>query len=179
MAGIDGIGVENWRSKPVKEVVNNIDVVQEEDSEVATWAQAMAAIAGAPDNVTYDMAGGSTEEFTAELEAITQNGLAEGQAAEAPEGVEGVEEPEAVPEEEAKEEEGVIGEEKDDVGDVPDDTKPEGEEGEVDPNAPPKDVTDSETAEDTEEPDALANDEVNTDNEEIEKRKRKQGEVPE
>lgn len=74
---IDGINAnaQNWRVKPLRELVQNIDVVKEEDTQAAEWAQAMAAVANVPDNVTYDMAGGSVEEFTAELEEITANGL--------------------------------------------------------------------------------------------------------
>lgn len=177
MAGIDGIGIENWRNKPIKEIVNNMEVVEEEDSEVATWAQAMAAVAEAPDNVTYDMAGGSAEQFTQELEAVTANGLQAGEKTEAgaPEDVDVVGEAEEVPEEEAEE----AVEEEETAPEEPDEEeKAEAAAGEVeDPNAPPKDVVESETAEETEDG-VKTTDEVNTDDEELRKRKQKKGEEP-
>ena len=105
---IDGINssTQNWRVKPLRELVQNIDVVKEEDKQAAEWAQAMAAVANVPDNVTYDMAGGSVEEFTAELEEITANGLNPNETpksgeAETAEAVKNPEEVEAENEEEA------------------------------------------------------------------------------
>ncbi len=174
---IEGINVENWRAKPLKEVVNNMDVVEEQDTEVAQWAQAMAAVGNAPDNVTYNMAGGSTEDFTAELEAITQNGLPIEEQPEdgAPQDVEVVGQTDEVPPEE---EEPPVG--------TPDDGTNPNEQTEAqaatanDPNAPPQDVAESETAVDatTEEDVTLADESITTDNEEIEKRKRRRGEQP-
>lgn len=176
---IDGIGInaENWRAKPLKELVNNLDVVQEEDSDCAKWAQAMAAVANAPDNVTYDMAGGSIEEFTAELEAISQNGLPAAEQPEdaPPEDVEGIGKADEVPPEEEEPE----------VGDI-DEAANEENKAEAatanDPNAAAKtnlvaeegaDEPTSETA------DATAADSINTDNEAIQKRKIKKGEKQE
>lgn len=176
--GINGGNVENWRNKPVKEIVNNIDIVEEEDSEVAEWAQAMAAVANAPDNVTYDMAGGSVEAFTQELDEITENGGVP--AEEAPE--ENPEEPEAV----GKAGEVPPEEEEPDVGDV-DETNGEepgveGEGVEGEEEVPPEGevpAPEEETEGEEEEVDPLANDAINTDDEEIRKRKIKNGEEPE
>ncbi len=176
---IDGIGInaENWRAKPLKELVNNLDIVEEEDSECAKWAQAMSAVANAPDNVTYDMAGGSIEEFTAELEAITQNGLpVEEQPEDAPpEDVEGIGKADEVPPEEEEPE----------VGDIDDaaDEETKAEAGTAnDPNAAAKTnlVAEPGAEEPTSEAtDATAADSINTDNEEIQKRKIKKGEKQE
>ncbi|MCM1010841.1 MAG: hypothetical protein NC390_08235 [Fusobacterium sp.] len=176
---IDGIGInaENWRAKPLKEIVNNLDVVQEEDSDCAKWAQAMSAVANAPDNVTYDMAGGSIEEFTAELEAISQNGLPVEEQPEdmaPPEDVEGIGKADEVPPEEEEPE----------VGDI-DEAADEQTAAEAatanDPNAAAKtnlvaeDGADEPTSEVN---DATAADSINTDNEAIQKRKIKKGEKP-
>ncbi len=177
---IDGIGInaENWRAKPLKEVVSNLNVVEEEDSECAKWAQAMSAVANAPDNVTYDMAGGSIEEFTAELDEITQNGLPVEEQPEdgAPEDVEGVGKTDEVPPEEAEPEVG-------DVDDAADEqTKAEAAAGN-DPNAEAKDnlVGEPGADEPTSEGEdvTLADESITTDNEEIRKRKIKKGETPE
>ncbi len=177
---IDGIGpnVENWRAKPLKEIIGNINVVEEEDSECAQWAQAMAAITNAPDNVTYDMAGGSTAEFTAQLDEITQNGLPVEEQPEdgTPEDVEGVGKPDEVPPEEEEPE----------VGDI-DDTEDEATKAEAatanDPNAEAKTnlVGEPGADEPTSEGEdiTLADDAITTDNEEIRKRKIKKGEQPE
>lgn len=185
---IEGINVENWRAKPVKEIISNINVVEEEDSECAQWAQAMAAVANAPDNVTYESAGGSVEAFTAELDEITQNGLDPNNKTEAGK----TEDPDAV----AKAEEAPEGEEeggvdaKDEEGkppinpndpangaDNPD--KADGAKPEEDPGAVPVEGS-GETEEGGEEdPTAKQNKEILTDEEEIRKRKVKKGEVPE
>jgi len=176
---IDGIGInaENWRAKPLKEIVNNMDVVEEEDSECAKWAQAMSAVANAPDNVTYDMAGGSIEEFTAELEAITQNGLpVEEQPEEAPpEDVEGIGKTDEVPPEDEEPE----------VGDIDDAADEEEKAQAATANAPNAEDETNLVAEDgADEPtsgadEATAADAINTDNEEIQKRKIKKGEKTE
>lgn len=176
---IDGIGMnaENWRSKPLKELVNHLDVVEEEDSECAKWAQAMSAVANAPDNVTYDMAGGSIEEFTAELDEITQNGLpVEEQPEEAPpEDVEGIGQSDEVPPEEEEPEVG-----------VKDDTEDEEAKAEAatanDPNAEAKTnlVGESDADKPTSEGEdvTLADEAITTDDEAIRKRKIKKGEQP-
>lgn len=180
---IDGIGInaENWRAKPLKEIVNNLDVVEEEDSECAKWAQAMSAVANAPDNVTYDMAGGSIEEFTAELEAITQNGLtpteneSEEAADAAKEGVDAVDNTDEVPPEE----------EEPDVGDVDEVADEEAKAEAATANAPnAEDETNLVAEEGADETtskadEATAADTINTDNEAIQKRKIKKGEKPE
>lgn len=177
---IDGIGInaENWRAKPLKEIVNNLDIVEEEDSDCAKWAQAMSAVANAPDNVTYDMAGGSIEEFTAELEAISQNGLPPEEQPEdmaPPEDVEGIGKPDEVPPEE---EEPKVG----DIDDAADDQTEAEAATANDPNAAEKtnlvaeDGADEPTSEAT---DATAADTINTDNEAIQKRKIKKGEKQE
>ena len=176
---IDGINVENWRAKPLKELVNKMDVLEEEDSECAKWAQAMSAVANAPDNVTYDMAGGSVEEFTAELENITQNGLpVEEQPEEAPpEDVEGIGKADEVPPEE----------EEPAVGDI-DETAEENDQTEAeaatanDPNAAAKTnlVGESDAEKPTSEAEdvTMADESITTDTEEIRKRKIKKGEEP-
>lgn len=169
---IDGINgnVENWRNKPVKEVVNNLDIVQDEDTECAQWAQAMSAVTNAPDNVTYDMAGGSVEQFTVELEQITKNGLPEEeQPEEIPPDVEGVGKPGEVPPEE----------EEPDVGDV-DDTKDPEVPAAPEEETPPETVPDAgeEEEEGTDNPDDLANNDITTDDETIRKRRQKRGETP-
>lgn len=176
---IDGIGMnaENWRAKPLKEIVNNLDIVEEEDSDCAKWAQAMSAVANAPDNVTYDMTGGSVEEFTAELEAITQNGLPTDQQPEdmaPPEDVEGIGKPDEVPPEEEEPEVG-------DIDDAADDQTEAEAATANDPNADAE--TNLVTEDGADEPtsdanDANAADTINTDNEEIQKRKIKKGEPP-
>ena len=179
---IEGINVENWRAKPLKEVVNNMDVVEAEDSECAQWAQAMAAVADAPDNVTYDMAGGSTEEFTAQLEEITQKGLApEGEAENgAPEDVEGVDKAKEAPAEEEKPEVG----DKDETEDKPGDTDDAGagaqavvekEKAEAATGAEPTEEEGEGEGDDI----TLADEALTTDQEEIRKRKIKKGEKPE
>lgn len=171
---IDGIGInaENWRAKPFKEIINNMDIVEEEDSDCAKWAQAMSAVANAPDNVTYNMAGGSVEAFTAELEEISQNGLPQTEQPEdmaPPEDVEGVGKTEEVPPEE----------EEPKVGDI-DEGNDEDKEPEVpnNPNAVNENfpVADDETDEPTPEEDNTTT--INTDNEVIQKRKIKKGEKP-
>ena len=175
---IDGIGAntENWRAKPLKDVVNNLNVVEEEDSECAQWAQAMSAVANAPDNVTYDMAGGSVEEFTAELEAITQNGLPTEEQPEdtPPEDVVGVGKTDEVPPEE----------EEPKVGDVDEGNNEEvaAENGTANNPVVAAEtnlVTEDGANEPTPETDeTTAADAINTDNEEIRKRKIKKGEQP-
>lgn len=177
---IDGIGInaENWRAKPLKEVVNNLDIVEEEDSDCAKWAQAMAAVANAPDNVTYDMAGGSTEEFTAELEAITQNGLPVNEQPEdtPPEDVEAIGQADEIPPEEAEPEVGDIDEAAEDQREAEAATANDpnaaaktnlvGEPGADEPTSEAEDIT-------------LADESITTDNEEIRKRKIRRGEQPE
>ena len=175
---IDGINIENWRAKPLKEIVQNIDIVEEEDSEVAKWAQAMSAVANAPDNVTYDMAGGSIEEFTAELDKITKEGLPiEGEEPpeeEPPEDVEGIEGTEEIPEEEEEKEIGIKDELEED-----EETKAEAASTIEDPNAPPKEVPESETAQEEEQKVEEVNPDegINTEDEAIRKRKIKKGET--
>ena len=185
---IDGINVENWRAKPVKEVINNINIVEEEDSECAQWAQAMAAVANAPDNVTYETAGGSIEAFTAELNEITENGLPVNGEPESgkTEDPDAVKDPEKV--EEDKKEGEVDG--KDEEGKPPinpndpangaeNPDKADGTPAEDDTATPP--VENAEGAEEggEEDPNAKQNEEILTDEEEIRKRKVKKGEIPE
>jgi len=176
--GINGGNVENWRAKPLNEILGNIEVVEQEDSEVAVWAQAMSAVANAPDNVTYAMTGGSTEEFTAQLEEIEQNGGVQSNGEvppeEAPpEDVDGVEGTEEVPEED---EEGKVGDEDEATAD--DATEAEA----ATASASPEDVdaAPEDTEDDTEGGDEINPDEgINTDDEAIRKRKIKKGETPE
>lgn len=175
---IDGIGInaENWRAKTLKEVVNNMDIVEEEDSECAKWAQAMSAVANAPDNVTYDMAGGSVEEFTAELEEISQNGLPveEQPEEEVPEDVEGIGKTDEVPPEEEEAEVGDIDEaaEEEEMAEAATANAPNVEEETNLIGEPGADEPTSEADE------ATAADTINTDNEAIQKRKIKKGEAP-
>lgn len=176
---IDGIGtnVETWRAKPLKEIVNNLDIVEEEDSECAQWAQAMSAVANAPDNVTYNMAGGSVDAFTAELDEITQNGLPPAEQPEdlaPPEDVEGVGKTEEVPPEEEEPEVG-------DLDNAADEQAAAEAAAANNPNA--AEETNLITEEGADEPtsdatDATAADTINTDNEAIIRRKIKKGEEP-
>ena len=186
---IEGINVENWRAKPVKEIISNINVVEEQDSECAQWAQAMAAVANAPDNVTYEAAGGSVEAFTAELNEITEKGLnpedkSEAGKTEDPDAVGKSEEGEGNnPEGEVdgKDEEGkppinpndpANGADNPDKADGAD--KPEGDDA-----APPVEGAGEPEEGGEEDPTAKQNKEILTDEEEIRKRKVKKGEVPE
>ena len=185
---IEGINVENWRAKPIKEVINNINVVEEEDSECAQWAQAMAAVANAPDNVTYESAGGSVEAFTAELEEISENGLPVNEEAESGK----TEDPDAVKETEEAEKNGEEGEVdgKDEEGkppinpndpangaDNPD--KADGTEPKDDAAAPVENAEGAEEGGEEQDPNAKQDEKILTDEEEIRKRKVKKGEVPE
>ena len=65
----------NWRAASLSEVKENMEVVEEADTPVAEWAKSAMAMANMPDNVTYEMTGGSVEEFTNELNNITTDGL--------------------------------------------------------------------------------------------------------
>jgi len=187
---IEGMNVENWRAKPVKEILGNINVVEEEDSECAQWAQAMAAVANAPDNVTYESAGGSVEAFTAELNEITENGLPPGEQPESGK----TEDPEALGQAAGAEgggEEGAVGGQ-DEEGKPPinpndpangaEDPDKAGAPPEENPDAAPvegAEGAEGEGEEGEEDPTAKQNEELLTDEEEIRKRKVKKGEVPE
>ena len=67
----------NWRSAALREIVDNMQVVEEADSPVAEWAKSAMAMANMPDNVTYEMTNGNTTEaFTEELNNITNDNIA-------------------------------------------------------------------------------------------------------
>jgi len=177
--GINGInGAEeirrrDWRNAPLSEIQENMEEVKIDNPEVADWAIAMGSVLNASDTVTYQMTGGSVENFTAELDQITNDNIAlnelpaSGQAA-TPEAVQNP--PEAEPEEENPE----VGPEDRVQPDVATIAPPETEE--VPEEEKPDEIKPEEEVEEQQKEEAL-NPDANLTDLDIENRKRKRGEL--
>jgi len=154
------IDLTKWKKLTPQEIMSEEGKGEEVPAEILAWAQQMAAFSKIPDNVTYDKVDGDTG-----VEALDKLGLP-------------LEEPPALEEENA--EKPVETEEPDAVKDA---TKPEELQPEEpdnifaaeNPNAAPEAAKAEEKP--TDETGTLADPRLNTDPEEIRKRKLRKGEV--
>lgn len=154
------IDLAQWKKMTPQEIIQEEGNGEEVPAEILQWAQQVAAFSQIPDDVTYDQVDGDTG-----VEALDRLGIT-------PENEVQPQDENAMPPEKPEEPDAL--KDVDKPEEMPDENIFAGENPQ---DAPPLNAPSSETAEDAENNEelTLADDAITTDNEEIQKRRRRKG----